>query len=136
MCISNQNLHQVIETVAVVLLTVSVVTIGASLRIFGSITGKMTSAGISCANILMNISLVFGLKDKSKIFIILWMVSALCNIFGGSIMLGLISISEIEFDQNLDEFIPLGIVIGIYLTFYIGFYIWSSFQVFTVYKEV
>ena len=136
MCISNQNLDKVIETVAVILLTVSVVTIGASLRIFGSITGKMTSAGISCANILMNISLVFGVKDKSKFFIILWMVSAMCNILGGSIMFGLISISEIEFDQNLDEFIPLGIVIGIYLLFYIGLYIWSSFQVLNLYKEI
>ena len=75
MCISNQNLDKVIETVAVILLTVSVVTIGASLRIFGSITGKMTSAGISCANILMNISLVFGVKDKSKFFIILCTVN-------------------------------------------------------------
>ena len=136
MCISNQNLDKVIETVAVILLTVSVVTIGASLRIFGSITGKMTSAGISCANILMNISLVFGVKDKSKFFIILWTVSAMCNILGGSIMFGLISTSEIEFDQNLDEFIPLGIVIGIYLLFYIGLYIWSSFQVFNLYKEI
>ena len=129
MCISNQNLYQVVEIIAVVLLTISVVTIGASLSIFGSITGKMTSTGISCVNILLNISLIFGLRDKSKFFIVLWMASAMCNVVGGSIMLGLISISEVDFNQNLDDFIPLSIVIGIYLTCYIGLYIWSAFQV-------
>ena len=45
MCISNQNLHQVVEIIAVILLTLSVVTIGTSLNFFGSIIEKMTSAG-------------------------------------------------------------------------------------------
>ena len=136
MCISNQNLHQVVEIIAVILLTLSVVTIGASLNFFGSIIEKMTSAGISCVNIAMSISLLFGIKDNSKLFIILWMVSALCNMIGGCTMLGLLSVGEINFTNNLDDFIPLNVVIGIYLICYIGLYIWSSFQVLSLYKEV
>ena len=132
MCISNRNLHAAVETVAVILLTISVVTIGASLNLFDSIIEKLTSVVICFINILLNISLLFGLKDGSKFFMCLWMVSALFNVIGGVIMLGLYN--EIS-TNDLNDFIPLTIVKNVYLVCYVVLYVWSWIHVCNLYKE-
>lgn len=132
MCISNRNLHAAVEAVAVILLTISVVTIGASLTLFDSFIEKLTSVVIYFINILMNISLLFGLKDGSKFFMCLWMVSALFNVIGGVIMFGLYN--EIS-TNDLNDFIPLTIVKNVYLVSYVVLYIWSWIHVCNFYKE-
>ena len=132
MCISNRNLHSAVESVAVILLTISVVTIGASLNLFDSIIEKMTSVVISFINILLNISLLFGLKDGNKFFICLWMMSALFNVIGGVVLLGLYN--EIS-TNDLDDFIPLTIVKNVYLVCYVVLYVWSWIHVCNLYKE-
>ena len=135
MCVSSHNLHKAVEAVGVILLTISVATIGASLYLFESTTEKLASVVICLFNILFNISLIFGVKDKSKFFISLWMMSALCNVIGGFIMLGSSSYNDIKFNNHLNNIIPLNIVKIVLLAMYVGLYIWSWLQVFHLYKK-
>ena len=135
MCVSSQKLHSAVESVAVILLTISVVTIGAALNLFDSIMEKMASVVICFINILLNISLLFGLKEGSKFFLCLWMMSALFNVIGGILMMGLSSYSEMNSANDLNELLPLTIVQNVYLACYIGLYVWSWIHVCNLYKE-
>ena len=136
MCISTHKLHLAVETLAVILLTISVLTIGASLYLFESIPLKLGSVLICLFNIIFNIFLLFGLKDKSTFFIFLWMISSLLNVLGGLIMLCLSSLYKISFTTNhLDDFIPLDVVKNVWLVLYVALYIWSWVQVFNLYQE-
>ena len=135
-CVSHQKLPKAIESLAVILLTISVVTIGASIYLFESILEKMLSVAVCFINILCNISLIFGLKDNNRIFIVLWILSAVCNVIGGVIILGFTSYNELNFTSSLEEMVPTSIAKNVYLTCYVGLYIWSGVQVFHLYKEL
>ena len=135
-CVSHQKLPKAIESLAVILLTISVVTIGASIYLFESILEKMLSVVVCFINIFCNISLIFGLKDNNRIFILLWMLSAACNVFGGVIILGFALYNELNFTSSLEEIVPTSIAKNVYLTCYVGLYIWSGVQVFHLYKEL
>ena len=135
-CVSHQKLPKAIESLAVILLTISVVTIGASIYLFESILEKMLSVVVCFINIFCNISLIFGLKDNNRIFIVLWIISAACNVIGGFIILGFASYNELNFTSSLEEMVPTSIAKNVYLTCYVGLYIWSGVQVFHLYKEL
>ena len=138
MCVSSKNLHFTVEAVAVILLTISVVTIGASVNLLESTTAKLASVVTSLLNILFNIFLVFGIKDKSKFFLFIWMMSALCNVIGGFILLGVSSYNynanNSNFTNTLNDILPLNIVKNVLLALYVGLYTWSCIQVFHLYK--
>jgi hypothetical protein len=105
---------------------------GASLKLFDSIIEKLISVVICLINLLMNISLLFGVKDKNRFFICLWMMSALFNVIGGVVMLGLYN--EIS-TNDLNDFIDMTIAKNVYLVCYVVFYVWSLIHASRLYKQ-
>ena len=88
MCISNHNLYKTVESAAVILLTISVLTIGTSIYLFVSNVDKLASVVICFLNIFFSVTLIFGVKEKNKLFVLLWMVAAVGNVLGLSASLG------------------------------------------------
>ena len=144
MCISNHNLYKTVESAAVVLLTISVLTIGTSIYLFVSIVDKLASVVICFLNIFFSVTLIFGVKEKNKLFVLLWMVAAVGNVLGGLVMFSSSSY-DMSFGNNSWDFLPTNesyfdtylfkILKTIVMASYTGFYIWSFTQVFHLYKE-
>ena len=88
MCSSTRSLTDVVESVCVILLTISVATVGATLYLYETTAERLTSVVICGLNMLFNILLLFGLKERNTFLILLWMISALYNVVGAIVIFG------------------------------------------------
>ena len=136
MCVPSRSLPNAVEAVGVILLTISVLTIGATLHLYDTTAEKLASLVICLLNILFNISLVFGVKDRSPFFILLWMVLALCNILGAIVIFGFFLYNENNYFNDSYYTIALNLTKAILLVLYAGLYIWSWIQAYNLYKKL
>ena len=136
MCTSNRSLSAVVEVMAVILLTISVLIIGATLHLYDTTAETLAISVVICLlNILSNISLIFGLKDKSStFFVLLWMMSALCNILGGIALFGFYMYNGNNLFNDPTYVIALNLMKNIFLISYVGLYIWLWIQVYNLHK--
>ena len=136
MCSSTRSLTDVVESVCVILLTISVATIGATLYLYETTAERLTSVVICGLNMLFNILLLFGLKERNTFLILLWMISALYNIVGAIVIFGFLLHNG---GNNLfigsEYIIATSLMRAIFLISYFVLHIWSGIQVYNLYKE-
>ena len=135
MCTSTRSLTDVVESVCVMLLTISVVTIGATLYLYETTAERLTSVVICGLNMLFNILLLFGLKERNTFLILLWMISAFYNIVGAIVIFGFFLHNGSNLFNGTEYIIATNLMKAIFLISYFGLHIWSGIQVYNLYKE-